>query len=505
MRKVAKKLVAVLVICIMLFSMATPALASPSANRATRADLEVIVRNYVERHVDQFLGSGSAMDNTVAAFEAFVADLALSTIRNVLLDAEGLVDFTAPLISAMLNEVLNSALAQVSHSIPDVDVSDVVDRVLRTIADSGIIEYILSIQLVEDILERAVEYAVADAIDLAMSQIVFIPADADVTELTRRYANEIAGFNVVPFPLTHAFLNTSLSNQGLLLGHSLDLVNPFWAIEVHSHGFLNLQRTYRVTGWQRSVNTSSIEVLVNLIPGVNLNVNDFLSIENYVLARLGVDVIGGTYDGITNFDVDAFLAELPAIIWAATQRAAVDVVTERIEAAIDYVVDLVEYELGKIRDLVQSEIDGLVFTIETALRNAVNAVLPVHASVQECFANLMALVEASIALYFSTEAQVRSAIVRLESVINRVTRSPFSSLRAQTIPLLDDMLEQLELREDEIIADVLAQKDLSQWFAVIAGLNTVFDTDFTVNMTADDVLAELADILNQAALGVPVA
>ncbi|MCL2391178.1 MAG: hypothetical protein FWC66_01050, partial [Oscillospiraceae bacterium] len=181
MRKIAKKLIAVLVICIMLFSMATPAFAAPSANRATRADLEVIVRNYVERHVDQFLGSGSAIDNTVAAFEAFVAELALSTIRNVLLDAEGLVDFTAPLISAMLNEVLNSALAQASQSIPDVDVSAVVDRVLRTIADSGIIEYILSIQLVEDILERAVEYAVADAVDLAMSQIVFIPADADVT------------------------------------------------------------------------------------------------------------------------------------------------------------------------------------------------------------------------------------------------------------------------------------------------------------------------------------
>ena len=502
MRKTAKKLVAVLVIVTMLLSSPIQAFAAPSSNRANIADLEVIVRGYVEQHVDQFLGSGSVMDNTLATFEAFVADLALSTIRNVLLDAEGLVDFTAPLISAMLNDVLNSALAQVSSEIPDMDVSDVVDRVLRMIADSGIIEAILSVQLVEDILERAVEYAVADALDLAMSQIVFIPADADIDALSRRYANEIAGFNVVPFPLTNAFLNTSLANQGLLLGHSLDLVNPFWAMEVHSHGFLNLQRTYRVTGWQRSINTNSIELLVNLIPGVNLNVSDFLSIENYVLARLGVDVVGGTYDGITNFDIDEFMSALPAIIWEATQRAAVSVVTERIEAAIDYVTDLIEYEILRATNWVQSEIDSFTNLIKNALRSAVNAALPIHTSVQESFANLMAMVEASIALYFDTEAQVRDAITKLESVINRIVRSPFSVVRTQTIPLLDTMLVRLEVREYEVISEAAIQNNLSEWAAIIDDLNNTFSTSFTVDMSVEEVLAELADIFNLVAPGV---
>jgi len=417
MRKTTKKFISAMLIVIMIFSMATPALAAPSTNRATIEDLRTIVSGYVEQHVDQFLGDESIMDNVLADFEAFVAQLALSTIRNVLLDAEGLVDFTAPIITAVLNEVLNTALAQISPLIPDVDVSVVVDGVLGAIVRSGIIETILSIQLVNDIMERAIEYAVADAVDYAMSQIVFVPGDADIVELSHRYANEIAGFNVVPFPLTNAFLNTSVSNQTLLLGHSFDLVNPFWAIEIHSHGIFNLQRTYRVTGWQRTVNTNSIEFLVNLIPGVDLNVSDFLSIENYVLARLGVDVAGGTYDGIANFDVDAFMAALPGIIWAATQRATIDVITERIEAAIDYVIKLVEAELRKVTDWVQAEIDNVVNIVRDALREAVEIVMPMYVSVQENFIFLMKMAEASFVLYLEIEARIRELTAQAAKIV----------------------------------------------------------------------------------------
>jgi len=178
--------------------------------------------------------------------------------------------------------------------------------------------------MVNDMLERTVDYAVADAVDYAMRQIVFIPEVADIRALSRRYANGIASLNVVPFSLTHAFLDASLVNQGLLLNHSLDFVNPFWAIEIYSHGLFNLQRTYRVTGWQRTVNTNAVEFFVNLMPDAALNVADFLTIESYVLLRFGADMIAGTYEGISNFNMDSFTAALPAITWAAAQRALAD-------------------------------------------------------------------------------------------------------------------------------------------------------------------------------------
>ena len=414
MKRTFKKLVVALLIIVMSVSMATPVFASPSSNRATAADLEAIVRGYVDRHVEQFLGDGSALESTVAAFEAFVAELAVTAIRDVLLDAEGLVGFTGPLVSGLLNDAVNSAFAQVSPHIPDADLSRAVDLALMAIFESGVIETILSVDIINEILERTVEYAVADAVVYAMGQLTFIPGEADAANLSRRYANEIAGFNVVPFPLTNAFLNTSLANQGLLLGHSLDLVNPFWAIEVHSHGFLNLQRTYRVNGWQRTVNTNSLEVLVNIIPGVNLNVSDFLSIENYVLARLAVDVASGTYDGITNFNIDAFMAALPGIVISAAQRAVVDVITERIEAAIDYVLVIIEAELNNATDFLQFEIDQVIAIIRSSVRDAINAVVPIYTSIQGTIDVVTSTINNSVSWYFDIQAQLRDIINRIQ-------------------------------------------------------------------------------------------
>lgn len=492
MRNKSKKIMAVLLVFIMSFSMVTPVLAAPSSNRATVADLEVIVRGYVERHIDQFLGSGSMMDDVVANFEAFVTELAVTTIRNILLDTEGLVDFTSPLISAAINNAINSALEQLSPAIPDVDVSFAVERVMLLILETGILETILSIQLVDDILHRAVEYAVSDAVDYAMGQIVFIPGEADVIELSRRYANEINGFNVVPFPLTNAFLGTSLANQALLMGHSLDLVNPFWAIEIHSHGFLNTQRTYRVTGWQRTVNTNSLEFLVNLIPGVSLNVTDFLSIENYVLARLGMDVVGGTYDGITNFDVDAFMAALPAIIWSATQRAVVDVITERIEAYIEYVLNLIEAEIRRGKDWLQSEIDGVINIARDAMRDAVNVILPIHACAREAFTHIVAMMEAGVALYFNTEAQVRDAIERLESIHANIRGRYFGTFSENLAALSSNLLGRLEVHAQEIVNGILNSGCATAWANAVSDLNNIFNTNFTDDMSPEEVLAELA-------------
>jgi hypothetical protein len=308
-------------------ALASPALAAPSANHATIADLEAIVIAYVERHVEQLLGNGGIMDGTRATFEVFIAELALANVRSIVSDPERLVAFAGPLISAMLNDMLNASLAQISPRVPTIDVSALVARALALLAESELSEALLSTPLVNDMLETAVAYATADAVDYAMSQIIFIPGEADVLELGRRYASEIAGLSVIPFPLTNAFLNTSRVDQGLLLSHSRDFVNPFWTIEIHSHGFLDLQRTYRVTGWQRTVNTDSLAFLANAMPDANIDLRDF-SIENYVLLRLGMDVAAGTYEGISNFDVDSFTEALPAITWAAAERAAADVIAE---------------------------------------------------------------------------------------------------------------------------------------------------------------------------------
>ena len=328
MRSRSKRVVTALLLIILSLSLATPVFAAPSTNDATIAELETIVRVYIERHVDEFLSDGGIMDNTRAVFEAFIAELAHANVRSILLDRERLIDFAGPLLSAMLNDMLNSALAQISPRIPPVDVSAAVERALGRMVESGLLEALLSVPFVNDILERAVEVAVADAVDYAMSQIVFIPGEADIAELSRGYADEIAGLQVIPFPLTNAFQNASLAEQGLLLGHARDFVNPFWAIEIHAHGLLDLQRTYRVTGWQGRVNTDSLEFLVGSMPDLNLNLSD-LSIENLVLVRLSVDVAAGTYDGIANFDVDSFMEALPGIVWAAAERVATDAIALR--------------------------------------------------------------------------------------------------------------------------------------------------------------------------------
>lgn len=496
MRKMSKKFIAALLVIVMIFSMTIPVFAAPSSNRATIADLEVIVQGYVERHVENFLNDNAVVDGVLSSFEAFVAEIALAAINDMLSNTEGLIDFTSPMISAMLNGVINSVLAEISPNIPDVDVSFIVNYVLTSAAVIDAIDTILSIEIVNDIIQRTIEYAVADAIDYALSQIVFIPADADIIELSRRYAGEISGFNVVPFPLTSAFLGTSLSNQSLLVGHSFDLVNPFWAIEIHSHGFLNLQRTYRVTGWQRTANTNALDLLINLIPGVNLDINSFMSIENYVLARLGVDVAGGTYDGIVNFDVDAFIAALPAIVLAAAQRAVVDVITERIEAYIDYVVGLVEAEIRRVKGWVQSEIDAVMVVVRNAIRDAINVVLPIYTCVQETIETIRSRIDRSIELYFNTKEQIQNAINEIDAARARFRDMPFSIFQAESLDFLNNIRGRLEIRALEIVNNPVNQVS-AEWIGMIADFNNIFGTELSIDMSADEVILIIADVINR--------
>ena len=322
-----KKLLPLLLIIVMILTMAVPAFAAPASNTATEADLETMVRGYVEDNYDN--------DSIVGSIEDYIASLVTDAVMGMLGSTDALLGLASPLLSSTINGLINTALAGANIPVGDIDVSEILDGVLN----SDIINNILSLQIVTDILARTTEYSVKDALEIAFG----IGGEATVEsieELTQKYTDEIFGMSFVPVAVTNSFLANPIRLGSFLLFSNKrgDTVNPFYVIEAVSVD-------YNVTGWQNEINAP-----VSDIPLIGQFLGTYTTMEAYIAARVAFDVAldaGGT---VINFDMTAFSAELPGIIWAAALRAAEDVVNERIDALKVQIEALIRAEIQKAKD-----------------------------------------------------------------------------------------------------------------------------------------------------------
>jgi len=172
------------------------------------------------------------------------------------------------------------------------------------------------------------------------------------------------------------------------------------------------------------------------------------------------------------------------------------VITERIEAYIDYVVGLVEAEIRRVKGWVQSEIDAVMVVVRNAIRDAINVVLPIYTCVQETIETIRSRIDRSIELYFNTKEQIQNAINEIDAARARFRDMPFSIFQAESLDFLNNIRGRLEIRALEIVNNPVNQVS-AEWIGMIADFNNIFGTELSIDMSADEVILIIADVINR--------
>ena len=457
--RLQKKVLSIILILAMLLSQSATALAAPYAvstslavtdaekNDATREKLEEMVRQIITEKIEEILSSDGLVGGVINDFEDFISAQATKLVMDMLGGVEGMVSFVMPLITSALGGIIDFLPADTMEAI----INYVVDELLN-----NVISAILESDFFNKVLERTIEYAVSDAVDYALSEIIYLYGegnDEEIKALAQKYANEIFGMNYILFSTTTAYLERPYDAL-VLLPYVFDLVNPFWTIEIIHTGTFGLNREYIITGWQNEANSDAIENvlswIVNLIPGIT--VNDLLTMDNYINARLLIDMGLESVGGAIDFDYIAFAAALPDIVWNAFQRAVRDVVIEYLE---EY-VNLAEVWLAEqISDLLDYVFDW-AFGYD-AVRNAIRLdpnnfklMVPVEAVVGNLFEYLFAYLDPNGNHEVSWDSILDDLAVAGLSMLCETERVVMLRLKYQLYAEINELLEEscLDVRLD---------------------------------------------------------
>ncbi|MCL1816636.1 MAG: hypothetical protein FWG43_03425 [Clostridiales bacterium] len=366
-RTLTKKVLAIVVVLSLMLGMASPAFAlagigdSAGYNYASRQALEDKIRGYIEQHIEDFYGDEGLLGGFIDNVESQAAAAAARLVMEMLGGVDGLVGLVLPFVSDLLGDLTDFAI---SDEILDTVIGFVVNDLL-----GGLITTVLESDFFAKVLDRTVQYAVADIIDAALSDILFLygdDIDGEIDTLAQKYANEIENFNI-PLSLTSSgagFMGVAGLVAEWIGGNAYDFmsdsVNIFHNIEFskkqvsYLFGLIQFEYTdgYSINGWQNEINSNAASLVLGLVPGINLN--DLVTMESYILARLAIDLAGNTFLDLTNFDIQAYLASLPDIIWNAFQRALKDVLLEYLD---EYLGELEILLANLINDLLDQVFD----------------------------------------------------------------------------------------------------------------------------------------------------
>ena len=398
-----RKLVALALVFIMAFSLAVPVFAAPERNGASREALEKMVRGYVEANYDSSGMIGKA--------EGYITGLVTDAVKGALSDKNAMISLASPLLGDELNALIKKMLQSNGQSASDADVSAVLDALF----DSGVIKDILSIEAVADILDRTVEYAVADALAKYFG-IGGGAADATLKKLVQKYTDEIAGWNYVP---------VGIVDLRLLVGYTSDFVNPFHKVKVT--GTVLGGYKYSITGWQNDVNYS---LTSKYVPALG----QYKTMESYIKASLLIDSSINAGENLLHFDKDEFMSNLPNLILAAAKRAALDVAAEKADALKAQIRGVIEAEMQKRKD-------KAVKTIRDCLAGELIKTLPVTISAKDTIQDVKAKMEAAIGCYNATKEQIEDTIAKLQVLKAKIEALPSCQYKSDVCALLSGMID----------------------------------------------------------------
>ena len=374
-----------LLIFTMVLSLATP---NVMAAEPTKDDLEAMVREIVlEQNFSSFT---STIDSFIDGVKTTVKDAVKATISG-LLTADALSSMASPLMS----EAIKAAIVGAGINLPDsLNIDDIVNEVLN----SDLVNSLISSALISDIIDLTITYSV----DAVMGELIYIPSTGELLEQEKEAL--IAG-------LVADIFNASLINVfGLVTAH------PYHAYDIKYTNVFGVQ----------------------LLTGITIKGWSYELVYAKALVEMGKliskGIAGDTYIP------DPTQLDYTDIILAAAERAAKEVITERVNTLKTQIKAFIEAKIDELKGKVKDEIDELKLEAKKALYAELNKLfecaLEVHMSLQEVEQQLKGKID-------DIANKVDNATDKLESILATLRRVK-NALDKITCQDLVDFLSRIE-------------------------------------------------------------
>ncbi|MEN8076880.1 hypothetical protein ABFP60_07930 [Clostridioides difficile] len=304
-KKLRKKVLAGVLASMMLVGIA-PTKVFAAEDVVSKEKLEIIVQEEVNKLDFNNLG----IDKVIEGINGTITDTVTGTVQGIL-TPENIKVMVAPIIKGLVNEALKDVKLP-----PQVDINKIIDDVIA----SQVVDKILTNQFTQEVLERTIQYAVADIMDIVGIPTVGEVIETSKEELTVSVIESVWNAELIDKEYKVPIVGTVIKFQ----------VSPYqnWTL---SYKRPNL--TVTPTGWNSDAIKGKIQLDLLKVVGANTQVPDLSSID---------------YE---------------TIVKNAAKRAVTDIINEKI----------IEVK-ATINTVIQKKVDELRVQAEQAIKDALNSI-----------------------------------------------------------------------------------------------------------------------------------
>lgn len=164
-KKLGKKVLSGVLVGMMLVGI-TPSKVFASEDVVSREKLETIVQEEVNNLNFDNLG----IDRVIEQINSTITDTVTSTVKSIL-TVENIKVIVTPIIKGLVNEAIKDFDLP-----PQIDINKIIDDVIS----SQVVDIILTNKLTQEIIERTIEYSVADIMN-----IIKVPTTGEIIEVSK--------------------------------------------------------------------------------------------------------------------------------------------------------------------------------------------------------------------------------------------------------------------------------------------------------------------------------
>lgn len=294
-RKLRKKVLAGALAGMMLVGIA-PGKVFASEDVVSREKLEIIVQEEVNNLNFDNLG----IDKVIEQINETVANTATSTVKSIL-TTENIKAIVTPIIKELVNEAIKDFELP-----PQIDINKIIDDVIS----SQVVDIILTNKLTQEVIERTIEYSIADIIN-----IIKVPTTGEIIEVSKE-------------ELILSTIESVWNAEPIKIANGKYELNPYYSYKIKWIPF-----SVNVTGWNRDIIRGKVQVDLLSIVSENTKAPDLSSID---------------YE---------------TIIKNAAKRAVTDIINEKINQV-----------KSTIDTVIQNKVNELKEQAEQAIKDAINSI-----------------------------------------------------------------------------------------------------------------------------------
>lgn len=294
-KKLGKKVLSGVLVGMMLVGI-TPSKVFASEDVVSREKLETIVQEEVNNLNFDNLG----IDRVIEQINSTITDTVTSTVKSIL-TVENIKVIVTPIIKGLVNEAIKDFDLP-----PQIDINKIIDDVIS----SQVVDIILTNKLTQEIIERTIEYSVADIMN-----IIKVPTTGEIIEVSKD-------------ELTASTIESVWNAEPIKIANGKYELNPYYSYKIKWVPF-----NVDITGWNRDTIKGKIQVDLLSVVNENTKAPDLSSI-NY-----------------------------ETIIKNAAKRAVTDIINEKINE-VKVTIDTV----------IQNKVNELKEQAEQAIKEAINSI-----------------------------------------------------------------------------------------------------------------------------------